>query len=87
MTFNDDGHERPKPGLFRRLFVRGEAAPPVDEKSPDAAAPAPAKRSWLSRLTSGLSRSSATIGQGIVDIFSKRKLDAASLDDLEDVLI
>ena len=50
------------------------------------AAPAP-KRSWLSRLTSGLSRSSSAIGRGIVDIFTKRKLDAASLDDLEDVLI
>ena len=45
------------------------------------------KRSWLSRLTSGLSRSSSAIGRGIVDIFTKRKLDAASLDDLEDILI
>jgi fused signal recognition particle receptor len=55
---------------------------------PLEAAPAPApKRSWLSRLTSGLSRSSSAIGRGIVDIFTKRKLDAASLDDLEDVLI
>jgi fused signal recognition particle receptor len=48
---------------------------------------APAKRSWLSRLKAGLSRSSASIGQGIVDIFAKRKLDAAALDDLEDLLI
>jgi fused signal recognition particle receptor len=38
-------------------------------------------------LTSGLSRSSSAIGRGIVDIFTKRKLDAASLDDLEDILI
>ena len=35
----------------------------------------------------GLSRSSSAIGRGIADIFTKRKLDAASLDDLEDILI
>jgi fused signal recognition particle receptor len=45
------------------------------------------KRSWLERLKFGLSRSSITIGRGIADIFAKRKLDAASLDELEDVLI
>jgi fused signal recognition particle receptor len=51
-----------------------------------AAAPAP-KQSWLQRLRTGLSRSSTTIARGVTDIFTKRKLDAASLDDLEDVLI
>jgi fused signal recognition particle receptor len=73
----------PEGGLLGRLFGRPSASPPVAE--PDAP-PAP-KRSWLSRLTSGLSRSSSTIGRGIVDIFTKRKLDATSLDDLEDILI
>jgi fused signal recognition particle receptor len=89
MTSDDDGAEKSKPGLFRRLFARGEpdlAAPPAPAAAPEPPPP-PVKRSWFSRLTSGLSRSSASIGQGIVDIFSKRKLDAASLDDLEDVLI
>ena len=50
------------------------------------AVPAP-KQSWLQRLRLGLSRSSTTIARGVTDIFTKRKLDAASLDDLEDVLI
>jgi fused signal recognition particle receptor len=89
MTSDDDGAEKSKPGLFRRLFARGEpdlAAPPASAATPENPPP-PVKRSWFSRLTSGLSRSSASIGRGIVDIFSKRKLDAASLDDLEDVLI
>jgi fused signal recognition particle receptor len=45
------------------------------------------KRSWWSRLREGLSRSSSSIGTGIGDIFTKRKLDAAMLEDLEDVLI
>ncbi len=82
---NDENSEKSRPGIFKRLFSRGEAgAEPAKAAEIEAA---PAKRSWLSRLTSGLSRSSSAIGRGIVDIFSKRKLDAASLDDLEDILI
>ena len=42
---------------------------------------------WLSRLTSGLSKSSGKIGSGLSDIFSKRKPDADTLNDLEDLLI
>jgi fused signal recognition particle receptor len=83
MTSNEDGAEKSRTGLIRRLFSRTEPGPPA-ATAPEAA---PAKRNWLSRLTAGLSRSSASIGQGIVDIFAKRKLDAAALDDLEDLLI
>jgi fused signal recognition particle receptor len=67
-----------------------EIPPPLSEAPPllttATAAPAP-KQSWLQRLRAGLSRSSTTIARGVTDIFTKRKLDAASLDDLEDVLI
>ncbi len=52
-----------------------------------AAAPEAVRRSWWSRLRDGLARSSSSIGLGITDIFTKRKLDAAMLEDLEDVLI
>jgi fused signal recognition particle receptor len=45
------------------------------------------RTSWWARLKQGLARSSSSIGQGISDIFTKRKLDAAALEDLEDVLI
>jgi fused signal recognition particle receptor len=54
--------------------------------APDAPEPAP-KLSWWKRLREGLSRSSQAIGGGITDIFSKRKLDADTLQELEDVLI
>ena len=61
--------------------------PPFAESpAPLTVAPAP-KQSWLQRLRLGLSRSSTTIARGVTDIFTKRKLDAGSLDDLEDVLI
>ncbi len=42
---------------------------------------------WLSRLKSGLSRSSEKITGGITGLFTKRKLDQAALDDLEELLI
>jgi fused signal recognition particle receptor len=89
MTSNEDDAEKSKPGLLRRLFSRAEtdAGPRAAAADASVAREAPVKRSWLSRLTTGLSRSSASIGKGIVDIFAKRKLDAAALDDLEDVLI
>ncbi|HLH48001.1 MAG TPA: signal recognition particle-docking protein FtsY [Roseiarcus sp.] len=86
MSSNENGETRP--GLFRRVFGGGRTEPAPTQ--PEGVAPAdepPPKRSWWSRLTGGLSRSSAAIGQGITNIFSKRKLDAEALDDLEDILI
>ena len=43
--------------------------------------------SWLYRLAHGLGRSSAKLTGGITGLFTKRKLDGAALDELEDVLI
>lgn len=43
--------------------------------------------SWLSRLTQGLKKSSTKISGGIGDIFTKRKLDAETLEELEELLI
>ncbi len=40
-------------------------------------------RRWAARLRSGLQRSA----QGLRDVFVRRKLDAATIDDLEDLLI
>jgi fused signal recognition particle receptor len=63
-------------------------APPAAElPPPEPPIAEEPKRSWWNRLKSGLSRSSSSIGTGLVEIFTKRKLDAAMLDDLEDVLI
>lgn len=42
---------------------------------------------WLSRLTSGLSKSTNKITQGLSDILTKRKLDQDMLEELEDLLI
>jgi fused signal recognition particle receptor len=52
----------------------------------DLPVPAP-RRSWWTRLSAGLSRTSSALTTGITDLFTKRKLDAGTLDDLEDILI
>jgi fused signal recognition particle receptor len=42
---------------------------------------------WFARLTAGLSRSSGKLGDGISGIFTKRRLDDAALEELEELLI
>jgi fused signal recognition particle receptor len=45
------------------------------------------KQSWWRRLSSGLKRTSSSIGTAVADLVTKRKLDRAMLDDIEDVLL
>ena len=45
------------------------------------------KKSWFSRLKNGLSRSSGQLTENITSVFTKRKLDEDTLQDLEDILI
>jgi fused signal recognition particle receptor len=64
-----------------------QGAAPVTPAAPLPEPAAAPKIGWLQRLTSGLSRSSDSIGTGIVSIFTKRRLDEETLEDLENVLI
>src|ERR1700694_3948593 len=45
------------------------------------------KLSWWRRLSSGLKRTSSSLGSAVADLVTKRKLDRAMLDDIEDVLL
>ncbi|MGI9500078.1 MAG: signal recognition particle-docking protein FtsY, partial [Geminicoccaceae bacterium] len=45
------------------------------------------KQGWFERLKSGLSRSSSNLQNNIASVFTGRKLDAASLEELEEALI
>ncbi|WP_426438647.1 signal recognition particle-docking protein FtsY [Bradyrhizobium genosp. P] len=45
------------------------------------------KLSWWQRLTGGLKRTSGALGTAVADLVTKRKLDRAMLDDIEDVLL
>lgn len=45
------------------------------------------RKNWFQRLKSGLSRSSSSLQDNLASVFTKRKLDAASLEELEEALI
>src|SRR5947207_5407174 len=45
------------------------------------------KLSWWRRLSDGLKRTSSSLGSAVADLVTKRKLDRAMLDDIEDVLL
>ena len=58
--------------------------PPPASLEPEAPQP---KIGWFQKLKAGLGKTSTKLSDGITGIFTKRKLDAATLDDLEDLLI
>jgi fused signal recognition particle receptor len=62
-------------------------APVLEPKVKAKAEPAAPRLSWWRRLTEGLRRTSSVISTRLTELFTKRKLDAAALDDLEDILI
>jgi fused signal recognition particle receptor len=49
--------------------------------------PETTKQSWWRRLSGGLKRTSGSLGTAVADLVTKRKLDRAMLDDIEDVLL
>jgi fused signal recognition particle receptor len=92
--------EAPEPehaaGMSNEAASQPATSQPAPEKpapqqlapeQPAAVAEAAARAGWFARLREGLSKSSRSLSTGITDIFTKRKLDAATLQDLEDVLI
>jgi fused signal recognition particle receptor len=74
-----------------------EAVEIVEEEQQEPESPAPEvqeqetpeeqSKGWLSRLTGGLSKSSSKLSDNITGVFTKRKLDAEALEELEDILI
>ncbi len=81
-----------KTNFLGALFGKKHAEPdsPAPEITPptDGSAPAEdAKPNFFQRLTAGLSRSSQKLSDGVAAIFTKTKLDAQTLADLEELLI
>lgn len=77
---NSDAAKTAEAGADRRFFAE------ASDEAPEEAAPAQ-KSSWLQRLRSGLSRTTQSLAGGISSLFTKRKLDVGTLQDLEDLLI
>jgi fused signal recognition particle receptor len=68
------------------------AAPkePVPRAEPEPAPALPAvsqPKNWWRRLADGMRRTSSSIGESVTSLLVKRKLDAATLEELEDVLV
>ncbi len=90
-----------KKGFLGRLFkgsgepasetAENDVAPTETDLSDTAARldspEANPKQGWFKRLKSGLSRSSDALTTGITDVFTKRKLDDETVEELEDILI
>ncbi len=89
--FARDSAEEPASGPAAAL--RTEPVPASDRVDAGASGPAsaadasPSSPGWFHRLRSGLSRSSEALSAGIVGVLTKRRLDAGTLEDLEDLLI
>ncbi|HEX8165456.1 MAG TPA: signal recognition particle-docking protein FtsY [Beijerinckiaceae bacterium] len=69
----------------------GAPREPVPRAEPDKA-PAPAgaaaePRTWWRRLADGMRRTSSSIGDSITSLFTQRRLDAATIEELEDALV
>ena len=43
--------------------------------------------SWIDKLKNGLKKSSSKLSEGITDVFTKRKIDAETLEELEEILL
>jgi len=82
--------EKPEP-VEPAVAAESEPEPaPVEavaEKEPEVENPEVEKKGWLSRLREGLSKSTKKVAESITGLFTKKKLDQQTLDDLEDALI
>ena len=78
----DEAVRAAEPPVLPKGFATTASAP--TEKAAPAALP---KRTWFQRLRDGLSRTSSQLTGQITSLFTKRKLDDDTLQDLEDLLI
>lgn len=76
----------PAPAVAPGKVTVSKAVEKKAEIAPVEVAPQP-KLSWYQRLSQGLSRSSRDLRDSIAGVFTKRKLDDDTLQDLEDVLL
>jgi fused signal recognition particle receptor len=77
--------------------LAGADLQPVEGAPPETRGPEPAgasaadlmagTRNWWRRLTDGMRRTSASLGDSVTSLFVKRKLDTATLEELEDALV
>jgi fused signal recognition particle receptor len=79
----EEAPPKPEPAAVVQIASVVEVAEP---KPAAEDAPAP-KQGWFSRLKAGLTKTSSKLSEGITGLFTKRRLDVDTLEDLEDLLI
>ena len=64
-------------------------APPTSNDAPQPETPSepPQKKGFFSSLKEGLAKTSGRLSDGVTSIFTKRKLDDETLEELEDLLV
>jgi fused signal recognition particle receptor len=73
--------------------LAGADLQPVEGRAPEirgaepAGTSAPAGGNWWRRLTEGMRRTSTNLSESVTGLFTKRKLDAATIEELEDALV
>lgn len=83
--------EPPAPALDATPAESKAQAEPAP--SPEIAAPSEdqpreeTNKNWFSRLADGLSKSSSRLGDGVAGIFTRKKLDSETIEELEELLI
>src|SRR5688572_10811924 len=91
----DDQHqpvavEQAAPHLFRCHGQTGITAAGMSDSTDQVTggnAAEGAEGGWWKRLTGGLKRSSSSLGTALSDLVTKRKLDEAAIEEIEEVLI
>jgi fused signal recognition particle receptor len=79
-----DGADAPTEPAAEIALPKGFSSSAVVEPEPEAI---PQKMSWFQRLKAGLFRTSSQLTGQIAALFTKRKLDDETLEELEDLLI
>jgi fused signal recognition particle receptor len=82
---NDAGAalDKPAPAPENSAVPATQPLQSSEAKSADVQEP----RGWFARLKAGLAKTSSRLSAGITSVFTKRKLDSATLEQLEDLLI
>ncbi len=74
--------DTPETGVPDVTTPKAVPAPPVA-----ALEPAPERKGWFARLKSGLAKTSSRLTEGIAGLVTRKKLDQATLDELEELLL
>jgi fused signal recognition particle receptor len=75
------------PGLEGPVSLAPIEVPAEPSRAPVTPAAEPVQKNWWRRLTDGMRRTSSSLGESVTSLFTKKRLDHAMLEELEDALV